>query len=247
MNSIIRRNVGVGVGIPLVFLFTGTPVFAQAKPLTYVKDTTVKVCQLTGDWDFGWKMRTRTLTGEKHGVFFADLGSSFEHEGKVGFLFGDTLWAGAGRDRDFIAFSKGLNPYAMELEFHGVPAIPIEVPGIRHGQLEVPSGGISINGDIYIVFTTQSDGLHAPRERQMRKSVVALSDDDGKTWENLYTLAEADGDDFSGVHFINVSISTLHGSTRIHLGNLCFCIIYKHCRSETHLGFTCSHHRTGID
>ncbi len=52
--------------------------------------STVKIAQLTGDYDRQWKVNTLSLTATRSGVNGTDLGSSFEHAGQTYFLFGDT-------------------------------------------------------------------------------------------------------------------------------------------------------------
>ncbi len=67
---------------------------------------TQKVCQLTGENDKETGLPTLNRTASRHGFWGTDLGSSFEHEGRLFFLFGDTH-AVPGlqrkRDRDLIA------------------------------------------------------------------------------------------------------------------------------------------------
>ncbi|GAG09776.1 unnamed protein product, partial [marine sediment metagenome] len=56
--------------------------------VVYVSGSTKKVCQLTGDWDRALKRPTLSLTSTRAGVVGTDLGSSFEHSGRLYFLFG---------------------------------------------------------------------------------------------------------------------------------------------------------------
>jgi hypothetical protein len=67
------------------------------------------------------------------------------------------------------------------------------VPGIQQGAFEVPSGGVSIAGTMYVVFTTD----YSPKKK-MGRSVLASSHDDGQTFKVLY--------DLSRDKFINVSL-----------------------------------------
>lgn len=49
-----------------------------------------KVCQLTGEFDRERHLPAFNRTQSRFGLFGTDLGSTFEHEGKLWFLFGDT-------------------------------------------------------------------------------------------------------------------------------------------------------------
>jgi Domain of unknown function (DUF4185) len=66
------------------------------------------------------------------------------------------------------------------------------VPGIKQGAFEVPSGGVSVDGVMYVVCTTDHT-----EKKTMGRSVLASSHDDGRTFKVLYEL--------SRTKFINVS------------------------------------------
>src|SRR5215213_3551983 len=55
-----------------------------------------KVCQLTGEWDRQRHTPAHNRTETRFGLVGTDLGASFEHDGRLWFLFGDT-WPGAPR------------------------------------------------------------------------------------------------------------------------------------------------------
>src|SRR5436190_6111705 len=128
---------------------------SEEPALICVPDSTRKVCQLTGDVDRETKQPTLTQTGKNFGILGTDLGSSFEHKGKLYFLFGDT--AGRPGDEDALAWTESTDPEKIVLDFHrradGKWLAPI-VPGIKQGAFEIPSGGCSIDGVIYVAFTT---------------------------------------------------------------------------------------------
>src|SRR5947208_3596444 len=84
--------------------------------LVYVPNSTKKVCQLTGDFDRAAGSATLSQTGKRFGVVATDLGSSFEHKGKLYFLFGDT-WGRPG-DRDALAWTTSTHPEKILLQFH---------------------------------------------------------------------------------------------------------------------------------
>jgi hypothetical protein len=162
--------------------------------LQYVPGSTRKLCQLTGDLDRQTGRPTLSLTRQRAGVVGTDLGSSFEHKGKLFFLFGDTH--GRGGDRDAIAWTDANRPDRIELRFLKAGDgkwRPLSVPGVRLGAFEVPSHGVSVDGTIYVVFTTQ----HSPR-KTMGRSILAASRDDGAGFRKLH--------DLSGDKFINVAL-----------------------------------------
>ena len=75
-------------------------------------------------------------------------------------------------------WTKSTHADKIVLDFHqeqhtGKWHPPI-VPGIKQAGFEIPSGGVSVNGKMYVVFTTD----HTP-EKIMGRSVVASSADDG--------------------------------------------------------------------
>ncbi len=173
-----------------VALVVGT---SSADDLVFIPGSTRKVCQLTGDFDRQTKSPTLSQTGKRFGLLATDLGSSFEHMGKLYFLFGDTI--GRPGDRDVLAWTSGKDPTKIVLDFHKAGDgkwLPLTIPGIKQGAFEIPSGGISIDGIIYVAFTTDHS-----KEKAMGRSVLASSRDDGRTFKSLYELSRD--------RFINVS------------------------------------------
>jgi hypothetical protein len=167
---------------------------AEPGDLVYVPNSTKRVCQLTGDFDRASKIPTLSQTGKRFGIEGTDLGSSFEHKGKLYFLFGDTV--GRPGARDAVGWTISKRPERIALDFfkeRDGKWLPPTVPGISLGAFEIPSGGISIGDEIYAVFTTD----HTPA-RTMGRSVLAVSRDDGRTWKMLYELSRD--------KFINVSM-----------------------------------------
>ncbi len=163
--------------------------------------TVVKVEQITGDLDRPRGIATRSRTGERFGLGATDLGSSFEHDGKLWFLFGDS--AGRPHARDAIAWTESQTPENLVLEMplaeDGVWA-PLTVKGIRQGAFEIPSYGISVRGKAYAVFTTDHS-----RSVVMGRSVFTVQDhDDPARFHPLW--------DLSTTHFINVALATAERS-----------------------------------
>ncbi|MCA1597098.1 MAG: DUF4185 domain-containing protein [Chloroflexi bacterium] len=128
-----------------------------------------------------------------YGIVGTDLGSSFEHHGKLFFLFGDT-WGRPG-DRDLVGWTRSRSPEKIDLSFYKDADgkwLPLTVPGVAQAGFEVPTGGVSVNGKMYIVVTTDWSA-----EKLMGRSVLAVSTDDGKTFTAVYSL--------STTKFINVA------------------------------------------
>ena len=185
---------------------------AAAEP-AYHPGTTRKLLQLTGDTDRTLRVPTLSRTATQAGVVGTDLGSSFEHKGKLCFLFGDTRGRPGGVT-DCLAFSESTDPKKLTITFPLAPDgrfRPIEVSGISQGPMEVPCGGISVNGAMYIVHTTQwhhPDGRHDPRGN-MERSALARSTDDGATWKRVYTLSCASRHDMTNARFVNVGMAVV--------------------------------------
>ena len=172
--------------------------------VTYVAGNTRKLYQLTGECDRERNQFTLSRTGSGFGVWGTDLGSSFSHNGRIYFLFGDT----GPHAEDCIGFTTDTDPEAgIRLQFVAQPGNPHQylspttVPAIPNGPFEVPAGGFSANGKMYVFFTTDHFQDAVGNDR-MGRSVLAWSGDSAQSpFHLLY--------DFSNVHqggkFINVS------------------------------------------
>jgi hypothetical protein len=132
-------------------------VLSPADPvLRYVPGSTVKVEQLLGEEDKQLHQPTLSRTATRLGIEGTDLGNSFEHEGRVYFLFGDTV----GRLRralDTIATTDAVNPErGVRLDFlkSGSDYLTIQPPGVSMGAFEVPVAGISLGGQMYVAVST---------------------------------------------------------------------------------------------
>ena len=172
----------------------------------YHAGTTTKVMQVTGDYDATLSRETLSQTLSEAGVAATDLGSSFEHKGKLYFLFGDTRGQPGKPTQDSIAYSEATTPEKLRVHFlKGADGLfrPIEIPGISQGGMEVPTHGISINGNLYIVHTTD----WFKKTGNMERSVVARSADDGHTWTYLYDLSKAKSHDMADAHFVNAYLT----------------------------------------
>ncbi len=175
-----------------------------AAPIRVQPLATRKVCQLVGETDRETGLHTVNMTESRYGFWGTDLGASFEHDGRLYFLFGDThprpgVWRP--RDADLIAHTTDRDPegclrLTVPRAEDGAYA-PLSIPGVASGPFEVPTTGFSANGRMYVVVTTDH-GLH---HRVMGRSVMAVSEDDGATFRQVGTL--------STDRFINVAAATI--------------------------------------
>jgi len=178
---------------------TVTATLEAAYTVQHVTGSTQKICQLTGDNDRQTAQPTLNQTQSRYGVFGTDLGFSFLHDGRLYFLFGDTVGLHGG---DSIAYSQDTNPDdCLDLTFvTGADGryLPPKVPGISLGAFEVPVGGFSAGGSMsssgmtYVFFTTDHTD-----EKVMGRSVLARSSDGARSFTYLY--------DVSTDKFINIA------------------------------------------
>ncbi|MBX3111463.1 MAG: DUF4185 domain-containing protein [Fimbriimonadaceae bacterium] len=162
-----------------------------------------KVSQVTGQTDRQRQKPTDSQTESRFGLRGTDLGASFEHNGKLVFLFGDTWPTGPNTpdrpvDGDSIAYSSDTNPdNGLKLDFITAPDGKygtVKIPGVSLAGFEVPNGGFSHAGYMYGFYTT----AHRFEQRGvvMGRSVLARSKD-GLNWVKVL--------DLSSNHFVNVS------------------------------------------
>jgi Domain of unknown function (DUF4185) len=125
--------------------------------IRYVAGSTVKLEQLLGEEDKERHQPTLSRTVTRYGLEGTDLGYSFEHDGRVYFLFGDTV----GRLRralDTIGTTDARDPEAgVRLDFLTAGRgdyLTIQPPGISMGAFEVPVTGISLGGQMYVAVST---------------------------------------------------------------------------------------------
>lgn len=124
--------------------------------LTLVAGSTRKVEQLVADIDRETKRPTLSRTEERFGIIGTDLGSSFEHEGKLFFLFGDTIARGG--TGDAIATTAAQSGEAgVRLDFVvGADGkwLKVRPPGVSMDTNEVPLAGLSVGGRVYLMVRT---------------------------------------------------------------------------------------------
>ena len=129
---------------------------AGSPGLRYVPGSAVKVEQLLGEEDKERHQPTLSRTFTRYGIRGTDLGYSFEHQGHVYFLFGDTVGR-LDHALDTIATTDATDPErGVRLDFltAGGDYLTIQPPGISMGAFEVPVSGISLNGTMYVAVST---------------------------------------------------------------------------------------------
>ncbi len=184
----------------------------MARKVVYTIGNTKKICQLTGEVDRELNKPTVNQTESRFGLVGTDLGASFEHRGRIYFLFGDTNSTPASAEAttyrrstesDSIAWTESTDPeQGLYLYFvtapdgaYLSPRVPIpgsDTPFTR--KLEVPTGGLSANGQIYVFFTTcpLSDPLYPERDLMGGSILARLDDDVNYQFTRLYDLSRLD-------------------------------------------------------
>lgn len=124
--------------------------------LTLVAGSTQKVEQLVADIDRETKRPTLSRTEERFGIIGTDLGYSFEHEGKLFFLFGDTIARGGTGDAIATTAAQS-GEGGVRLDFvAGADGkwLKVRPPDISMETNEVPLAGVSVGGRIYLMIRT---------------------------------------------------------------------------------------------
>jgi len=189
------------------------------KKIIYAPGSTQKLYQLTGECDRERKQFTINRTELRFGLTGTDLGSSFKHNGRIYFLFGDTGSTNPNQPfcGDSIAYTEDNDPEeGLHLNFVTAPTDPNNYlcpsirspPNISLGCFEVPTAGFSANNKMYVFFTTNhyqdANGVHI-----MGRSVLTWSGDAAQSPFNyLYDLSDAT----QGGKFINVSTAIVNNA-----------------------------------
>ncbi|HYW47382.1 MAG TPA: DUF4185 domain-containing protein [Bryobacteraceae bacterium] len=232
----------------LVFVAVLFPVIAlaQATDPVWVPGSSQKVCQLIGELDHETGQPTASQTATNYGLAGNDLGSSFEHDGKLWFLFGDTNPTATfngkpngqsdpprtSADNDSIGFTSGANiGPCVKLDFVrdsiGAYQSPVVLdaqgkPAITLGDFEVPIAGIDVAGRMFVIFATDDNRAMSPGGDTgfSTRSVLAVSDDDGNTYHYLYDFSAPSCAFCNGARFVNVAIGS--GASSLKDGYLYF-------------------------
>jgi hypothetical protein len=210
--------------------FSGSPAtfaIAQAGPaLTYVPQSTVKVEQIIGDCDREVQARNGTClaipsqTVSRYNIAATDLGPSFEADGRMIIMFGDTIGANPQQlgAADPFAYSTSTNPAApMRLDFFtdatGTAPLFIRLPGIPMGLLNVPNAGIYLDNTIYMILNVGADA-NLVDVNQNARSILVRFNEPAKTFTELRPISSH----ASGGKFVYTSLAK-SGSDVMIFGN----------------------------
>ncbi len=198
-------------------MVAGWPAVAQTGPvLVWITNSSIKLQQLIGvqgatngavkyaadtDRQTGSNLLNRTY--ELYQVGGTDLGSSFEYDGRVNFLFGDTLYLNAG---DTMAWSTSTNPLSgLLLNFFTNSsgpnlALTITPTNVDMGPFNVPAAGVSNNGNFYIVCKV---GHTTATGNTNDYSLLVRFDETNQTFSPGRTISLLT----NGGHFIDMAVS----------------------------------------
>ncbi len=210
--------------LPLLAFPSGKPTapsrVASNTEVIYIPGSVQKVCQLTGQTDKEFGTPTLSETESRYGLIGTDNGYSFEYNGRLYFLFGDSpptaLFYGHPNaqtdpprttdDNDAIAFlSDSIPGPCLQLSFItdsiGAFKNPVVLDSHGHPAItlrtnETPVSGISDGGKMYVIFGTDNflsnppGGTSSPNGGATR-AVVGVSDDSANTFHFLYNFSTA--------------------------------------------------------
>jgi uncharacterized protein (TIGR03437 family) len=230
----------------VVFLNAMIRAAAQSAPptLTYVPGSSVKLYQINGDcdwavWDATITNKTPTCkpttskTATNADVLGDDVATSFENNGELIMMFGDTIGAAAAYHPTYIGLQNtfswnGHDPIARSttlhaedgllLNFflsgnHGLEVAPPPQPNgtpVDMGAFNVPNGGITLNGTIYISYktghTTDSAGNGTDA---IDYAVLGTFDETTQTFTSGRTTSALPGGHFVTVQFYEAPVGIL--------------------------------------
>jgi hypothetical protein len=226
MKALERRTLLLGLGAPLALLLLTViaPASAAARPtgrgpgsnttLTYIAGSSVKLEQVIGDCDWavlaakGTCTPTASQSVSRFNILGNGFGYSFEDNGKMLFLFGDTISKDVKavnyHAHDPLAWSTSTDPEAgLLVNFYtnadGTPLF-VEPPGVAMGADDIANSGISLADGIYLVCNTGADeSLADPHQNAF--SVLARFDEATKTFTTGRTISQ-----LPGGHFVFTSV-----------------------------------------
>ena len=228
----MRRKMQMKIILLSVAVLLSMSTMAQSTDPIWVPGSSQKVCQPNGENDYQTQRPTVSQTQTNYGLVGSDLGASFEHNGKLWLLFGDTLSTPAFNGKpnaqsdpprtpssnDSIAFTSGTTiDQCLKLDFVrnsiGAYQNPVVLnaqgrPAITLGGFEIPVAGIDVAGRMFVVFATNRNSAFSTR------SVVAVSDDDGNTFRYLYDFSAPSCTGCDGAKFVNLAIVSAASSLK---------------------------------
>jgi hypothetical protein len=134
------------------------------------------------------------------GMDGTDLGASFVRDGKLTFVFGDTLsQVNALKDVDTFAFADPVFPKSgipsLAWGTTGTSPTPLRLPGVALGTYEVPVDGFALGDTTYLFFATKFDIA------TNRYGSSTLAKANKLSLDSLEVVHEV-----ASLHFVNVSV-----------------------------------------
>src|SRR5260370_19472231 len=213
----------------LLFAFISIPLAAQTPMLTYIPGSSVKLEQIIGDCDWqyldwssgkGTCKPTASQTGTRFHVLGNGEGYTFEHNGKLIYLSGDTEPTDfnkynfrAGDPLGFSTTTDGEAPFYLTYytDSNGLPLFVCQkCPGIATGADDIPNSGISLPDGVYLVYNTGTD-QSLPDPHGNDYSVLITFDENATDNTTAFTAGRTISKLTNGVggHFIFTSLHTL--------------------------------------
>jgi hypothetical protein len=178
----------------------------------YVAGSTQRICQLTGGGDPQNLPHPNDTT--RFSLLGTDLGTSFDQvvngEHRTYFFFGDTTTKEGDSTGDAIAYTTDDQPAPEGLHLQFIMGDEqwrrLIIPGVSLEAFEVPSGGFSCDGRIYVFATTNYRKINGVD--CMEDSVLASAIDAHNDFDLAYYVSHRDDSvdtPSMGGKFINVS------------------------------------------
>jgi hypothetical protein len=180
--------------------------------LTWNSGSTVKLEQVIGDKDWaaaakGTTLATASLTNARYGVFGTDIGSSFEHNGRALFLFGDTraedpkVNLGAVDPIGISTTTDGEAPLVLDFyKDNSNKTLWVKPPGIQLDGNNVPNAGVSLSDGVYLVVNAGADHSLVDINANAYSALVKF-DEATKTFTTGRTISR-----LPGGHFVYTSL-----------------------------------------
>jgi len=220
-NGVQRGDIDHKVFVEVLPLVHPPPVDSDPRFVALVAGTTRRICQLTGGGDPSGLDHVNDTT--QFALLGTDLGTSFDHfqdgEWRTYFFFGDTWFGDTLFDHgdtagDAIAYTRDPDPepaggpQGLHLEFimGDNQWRRLVIPGISLEGFEVPSGGFSHAGRLFVFATTDHEHIDVPRTDGidvMLSSVLASAPDAHQDFSLEYFVEKKGTYDLA--RFINIS------------------------------------------
>jgi hypothetical protein len=181
--------------------------------VVHVPESTHRVCQLTGRGDPEGKPHLNDTT--RFALLGTDLGISFDHvqndERRTYFFFGDTQTSAGDSDGDAIAFTTDVDPEPAGLHLQFIMGDRqwrrLVIPGVSLENFEVPSGGFSHAGRLFIFATTDALQLEGSGKLPQRSVLASAADAHDNFEPHFFVSSRNDTMDKpdEGGQFINIA------------------------------------------